>query len=174
MTTVTAPACTAGSTALGYLLHALGATETYYYYAPDLGLPSSTICLDGHAMIVSVTRARPPLFRAVVDEIAAYQRYDVVLLRLDAIEEDAIHVSADVTLGLLPCAPLSMRDLVLWADTDDRLWLVPEGDSASIAIGVDGCNLELFTPYNTSAERSTAVRRAAAQMVRACRPEGAR
>lgn len=172
MNTITAPACTASSTVLGYLLHALSASESYPY-APELGLPASTIRLDDHGVVLSVTQAAAPLFRDTVAQVASEQHCDVVLVRIFEVAEYYLHTTVDFTLGLLPCTPWAMRDWSLWTGADDRLWLVPEGFGPCVLVTSDGLHLELVPPYPTMAQRSAGVLRAAAELKQLFRPAGA-
>lgn len=169
MNTTTISACTAGSTVLGYLLHALSASDIYPH-APDFGLPTSTIRLDDRGMVLSVTHAVAPLFREAAATIAAEQHCDVVLVRVVEVGDHYLHTQVDFTLGLLPCVPWSMRDWALWTGNDDRLWLVPQGSGPCVLVAPDGLHLELLPPYPTMAQRSAGVLRAAAQLKQLFRP----
>lgn len=169
MNTMTAPACTASSTVLGYLLHALSASDTYPY-APHLGLPNSTIWLDDHGLVLSATHAAPPLFRDAVAKLAVEQHCDVLLVRIIDVSEHYLDTSVDFTLGLLPCEPWSLRNWSLWAGADDQLWLVPDAFAPCVLFAPDGLHLELIPPFPTMAQRSAGVLRAAAQLKQLFRP----
>lgn len=163
MNTMTAPACNATTTVLGYVLHALSASDTYPY-APNLGLPTSTIRLNDHGLILSATHAPAPLFRDAAAKLAMEQHCDAVLVRITDVSEHYIDTAIDFTLELLPCEPWSLRNWSLWAGADDQLWLVPDAFAPCVLIAPDGLHLELIPPYATMAQRSAGVLRAAAQL----------
>lgn len=169
MNNIDAPACTAGSTVLGYLLHALSASDTYPY-APGPSLPDSTILLDDRGLVLCATHAAAPLFRDTTAKLAAEQDCDVVLVRITDVSEYYLHTKVDFTLRLLSPEPWSMRNWSLWAGSDDRLWLVPDAFGPCVLIAPDGLHLELIPPYPTMAQRSAGVLRAAAQMKHLFRP----
>lgn len=152
------------SVTLGYLLHALN-TSAEYIQSPGWALPDATVLVEHRGAVLSMTTAEPPLFREVVTSLAADLHYDVVLLRVAAVDADRIGVTADVSLGLLPCAtPWVMEGLEPWVSTDGELWLVPDTVSAAVSVTDEGFHLEMVPPYQTLAERSAGVLRAAREM----------
>ena len=171
--TIATAACTADSTIIGYLLQALAADGTYDY-KPGLGLPPSTVRLDRRGVILSVTAAASPSYRARAADLAAALACDVVLLRMTGIDEDFVHVAADMTLGLVPGGAPSFSGYTPWERRDGRLWLVPEGFGPAVAVDADGFTVELDPPYHTQAQRTAGVLRAAGALAQLYRPAGIR
>lgn len=169
MNTITNKTDHVRNAALGYLLNALAIHQSHSR-APGWGPPDSTIAVEARGAVISVTTAPAPLFRDAVQRLAADLKYDVVLLRLGSIEADFVEVSIDLTLGLLTCRAWSMNDLALWAGRDGALWLAPPTFGPAVSVSADGFSLELVPPYETLAERSSGIVRAAADLTGLLRP----
>lgn len=164
MATLYPPSCTAASTALGYVLRALGVDDAY-----DLqhltGLPDGIHIAEREAMLVA-TSTPAPLFRKAAEQLAAITRLDVVLLRVGDRVDGALPVTADLTLAALPHAPWPMVDLALWTGPAGQVWLVPSGFRASVEVTAEGFLLDLLPPYASLAEREIGVARAACEIGR--------
>lgn len=150
--------CTPQSTAIGCLLEALCADDTYTF-VPVAGLPDGCVFVPERDALIAVTRAAAPLFRTALQRTAAALNADVVLLRVGEVEDALLPVSVDVALAALPCQMWVEHDLAPW--TDGRsLWLVPGGFGASVSVTGDGFSVELVPPYETLAQRSAGIYRA--------------
>ncbi len=162
MATLYPPACTAASTALGYVLVALEVDGTRDLQFLD-GLPDGLYLPEREAMLVA-TATPAPLFRKAAEQLAAIARLDVVLLRVGDRVDGALPVTADLTLAALPHAPWPMVDLSLWTGPAGQLWLVPFGFGASIAVTSEGLLLDMVPPYPSLAERKIGLARAAREI----------
>lgn len=152
------------SVTLGYLLYALN-TNGEYAQSPGWALPDATVLVENRGAVLSMTTAKPPLFRGAVTSLAATLHHDVVLLRVGDVGSDYVEVTADVSLGLLPCAmPWVMGGLEPWVSLEGELWLVPDTVSAAVSVTDEGLHLEMVAPYQTLAERCAGVLRAAREM----------
>lgn len=162
MATLYPPSCTAASTALGYVLRALGVDDAY-----DLQhlarLPEGIHIAEREAMLVA-TSTPAPLFRRAAEQLAAIARLDVVLLRIGDRVDGTLPVTADLTLAALPHAPWPMVDLALWTSPAGQVWLVPFGFGASVAVTAEGFLLDLLPPYASLAGREIGIARAAREI----------
>ena len=173
MSTIDLPTRDLASTTLGYVLEALAATSSYTY-GGDPGLPASTVHVEERGALIGVTTASAPAYRSCLDALARAAYYDAALLRVNAVADGLVHVTADVTLALLPCRPWSMIDLALWAGRGGDLWLVSDGFGACVSITEDGLSAELVPPYETLAERAEGVFRAGGRLADLRRPVAVR
>ncbi|MEN2786753.1 hypothetical protein ACFOKI_01360 [Sphingomonas qilianensis] len=148
---------------LGYMLHALSAKGRYAYVRGN-EFPDAAILVEDRGAVICVTAAPAPKLRDVINAFAQDLRYDVALVRITGQDRDFIRLSIDLTLGLLPCEPWAMHDLELWTGRTGDTWFVPEGFCPAISLTSDGFSLELLPPYNTLAERSAGILRAAADV----------
>lgn len=152
------------SAVLGYLLHGLDVNDTYAC-ALESALPDATIYVEQRGAVLATTVAAEPLFRDAVVALATEQRYDVVLVRVVEVDADFVRTSVDLTLGLLPgAAPWSMRALEPWVSRNGGLWLVPPTFGPVVSVSADGFVLELTPPYQTLAQRTAGVLRAAGEL----------
>lgn len=164
--------CTGQPAALGYILAALAAPNSYHRVQLD-GLPSSTIFVAERDAMIAVTTAAPPTFRAALERAAARLHADVLLLRTGAVTDALMPVSADVVLDALPGQPWVQHDLTPW--TDHRsLWLVPAGFGPSISVSPDGLWVEPMPPFPTLAQREAGIYRAQHALARLAEPVGVR
>ncbi len=160
------------SVTLGYVLKSLAASGNYPCACAP-GLPGKTIYVDRRGVMLSITTAETPEGRDALATLARKMHYDGALLRVSQVAGGLTYVTADVTLGLLPCQPWSIANLALWAGPDDELWLVAEGFGASISITADGLSAELVPPFETYEDRASGIFRAAGQLADLLRPVGA-
>lgn len=137
-------------------------------------MPPSTVRVDDRGVILSVTPRPLDLYRDWARDLAVALTSDVVLLRLEQIEDALIHVAADLTLGLLPGKPLSLPDHALWASPDGELWLVPQAYGPVVSVDPSGLTLELITPYETLQQRSAGLLRAAGALAQIYRTAAVR
>lgn len=164
--------CTSRSTTIGYILAALAAPGRYHHVEVD-GLPPSTVFVAEREAIIAVTTAPAPVFRNAIEQMAVKLHADVLLLRTGPGADALMPVSADVSLGALPCKLWVERDLDLW--TNHRsLWLVPRAFGPSIAITAEGFCLELLPPYQTLAQREAGIYRAQHDLAYLAAPVGVR
>jgi hypothetical protein len=164
MTITVLPTSDLESVVLGYLLNALDVNDTYAC-ALEGALPDATIYVEERGAVLAATIAPPPVFRDAVATLAEEQRYDVVLVRVASLDEDAVRSTVDLSLGLLPGAkPWAMNDLEPWASRDGQLWLVPAGFGPAVSVSYEGVILELVPPYQTLAQRTAGVLRAAGEL----------
>lgn len=164
MTTTILPTSDLESVVLGYLLNALDINDTYACTL-EAALPDATIYVEERGAVLGVTTAPAPLFRAAVAGLAAEQRYDVVLVRVAIVGEDLVRTTVDLSLGLLPGAdPWPMNGMEPWVSRDGALWLVPPTFGPAVSVSNAGVVLELLPPYQTLAQRTAGVLRAAGEL----------
>ena len=154
---------------LGSMLHSLSARQRYAI-APGAGLPDATIYVEERGVVLSVTSEAAPRYRADIEALAHEMTYDVALIRFIGRDSDFVHLTVDLTLGLLPCQPFSMTDLRLWTGRDGDTWLVPETFGPAVSLSEVGFSLELLAPYDTQAQRSAGIFRAAGNIARLLQP----
>ena len=162
MATLNPPSCTAASTALGYILQALGVERACdRQYLP--GLPDGLYVAEREALLVA-TSTPAPLFRRAAEHAAAIARLDLALLRVGERAEGAVRVTADVMLAALPHAPWPIPDMSLWTGPAGQLWLVPAGFGAAVAVTPEGFLLDMVPPYVSLAGREIGIARAAREI----------
>ena len=172
MATLYPPACTAASTALGFFLDALGGTQVDPVPLP--ALPDGIRVTERDAVLVATTPGTESLYRAAAERLAAGERLDVALLRIDELRNEAVHVTVDLTLAALPHEPWPMRDLSLWVGSGRELWLVPAAFGPAVAVTDEGFLLDLLPPYDSMATRLIGISMAARAIGRILAPAGAR
>lgn len=158
MDTIIPLGCSPASTAIGLLLEALGASDSYDYL-PVRGLPSPAIHVPERDALIAVTSAASPLFAAQIEAVAAEHHLDVVLLRVGEARRGG-PIGVDVALGSLPCAVWAERGFTLYHDAGNA-WLVPALFGAAVSVSPDGFCLEIIPPYASLAEREHGIQRAA-------------
>ncbi len=164
--------CSAQSTAIGYILEALAAPDSYGF-VEGRGLPPATILVPDRAAVIAVTTVTPPAYRDAIERAASALHSDVLLLRVGHVADALMPASADVALGALPGRPWVEHDLAPWADRRS-LWLVPPGFGPSISVTPDGLCVELVPPYQTLAQREAGIYRAQHALARLAEPVGVR
>lgn len=159
MATTYLPTSTAASTALGYILEAMGARDTYDE-VPITAMPVGTYVPERDALIVA-TPARAGRFRCAAELAAADRRLDILVLHVGDLDEGAVEVEVDLVLAALPHAPWPFQDLSIWSGPAGEVWLVPALFGPAIEVTPEGLMLDLIPPYQSLHERELGVRRAA-------------
>lgn len=128
------------------------------------GLPDGALEVGSANLILAATPCDAPLFRPAVMNACRAGRTDVLLVRTGLFPETMNPVTAEAAL-VTADGPLLFTDLS-FARTSAGLWLVHEDGSHALEIRSGGLTLVLDPPLRDADERSDALCRAAAEIVR--------
>ena len=164
--------CTTETTAIGYILFALCASDAYDYVEVS-GLPSAVFVPECNVMI-AVTTAPAPSYRRAIGKAAAAWGADVILIRTRPIDDMLMIATVDVVAAALPCDPWTESDMSIWTDGLGAVWLVSDGTGPCVSITNHGFNIEMVPPHHSQANRQAGIYRAANDLARFANPIGAR
>ncbi|MEZ0495134.1 hypothetical protein [Sphingomonas sp. IW22] len=140
-------------------------THCYMPRGSIAGLPAGVIEIDTANLLLAATPCNAPMFVQALEAACAKLRRDVMLVRTGLFPETIDPVTVDVALTVT-AKPLVVKRLTFARHRDKSIWLVPEGAAPFLQLRPEGLAISTVTPFRTSDERSDAVCRAAAEIVR--------
>jgi hypothetical protein len=131
---------------------------------PRYGMPDATMEVSDRNAIVAATVLPQPWHEGAAYCLATKTRGDVALIRIVEFDDDYVSTNISLNLAHHEGDAWCPRNLTLFRDYENGLWLVPETSGPSMLICEDGFGLELLPPFDTMAQRRAGVLRAAAEL----------
>ena len=131
---------------------------------PRYGMPDAVMEVPDRNAIIAATVMPKPYFECAAYALAMKVRSDVALIRIVEFDDDFISTNVSLNLAHHRGEAWCPRNLELFRDCENGLWLVPQTAGPSMWICHDGFGLELLPPFDTMAERRNGVLRAAAEL----------